>query len=327
MTAIAAVLASLSTPLLAQTAEAPADAPVVAPPAPMTAAPVAPAAAQATSPAVAAPAATGLNIPRISINMDDAPQADATASPPVARAARNVEAPKVAASQPAATTTPVTRATAPTPPEAVAPAVTEAAPVPMAAEEPAAVPPPPLAKAAPAMPATGDDDTLPIAGAAGLGVLALAGGAFALLRRRKRDAFDGEPAYDQPVAARDEMLLTDPAPAAVTAPMRTPIGHDAPAAAMPAGFDISRYGRHVQAAYRGPTPENPSLSLRNRLRRARFFDQRERQAGTILASQAEERVETATPRSAPAVTPRRSDLVTTRPANWRKPDFRPAFQS
>jgi hypothetical protein len=46
------------------------------------------------------------------------------------------------------------------------------------------------------------------------------------------------------------------------------------------GFDISRFGRHVQAAYRGPTPDNPSLSLKNRLRRASFFDQQERRAAS-----------------------------------------------
>ena len=32
----------------------------------------------------------------------------------------------------------------------------------------------------------------------------------------------------------------------------------------------------VERAYRGPSPANPSVSLRNRLRRAAFFDKRER---------------------------------------------------
>ena len=32
----------------------------------------------------------------------------------------------------------------------------------------------------------------------------------------------------------------------------------------------------VQRAYRGPTPNNPSVSLRARLKRAAFFDKRER---------------------------------------------------
>jgi hypothetical protein len=34
---------------------------------------------------------------------------------------------------------------------------------------------------------------------------------------------------------------------------------------------------HMDRAMRGPTPDNPSLSLRSRLKRAAFFDQRERQ--------------------------------------------------
>ena len=38
----------------------------------------------------------------------------------------------------------------------------------------------------------------------------------------------------------------------------------------------------VERAYRGPTPNNPSVSLRARLKRAAFFDKREREvaAGT-----------------------------------------------
>lgn len=35
---------------------------------------------------------------------------------------------------------------------------------------------------------------------------------------------------------------------------------------------------HVERAKRGPTPDNPSLSLKKRLKRAAFFDQRERLA-------------------------------------------------
>lgn len=33
---------------------------------------------------------------------------------------------------------------------------------------------------------------------------------------------------------------------------------------------------HVDRAMRGPTPDNPSLSLKTRLKRAAFFDKRER---------------------------------------------------
>jgi hypothetical protein len=35
---------------------------------------------------------------------------------------------------------------------------------------------------------------------------------------------------------------------------------------------------HVDRARRGPTPDNPSLALKKRLKRAAFFDQRERLA-------------------------------------------------
>ena len=39
----------------------------------------------------------------------------------------------------------------------------------------------------------------------------------------------------------------------------------------------------VERAYRGPSPSNPSVSLKTRLRRASFFDKRERDAAAGLA--------------------------------------------
>ena len=41
----------------------------------------------------------------------------------------------------------------------------------------------------------------------------------------------------------------------------------------PSGSDESHFDR----AMRGPTPDNPSLSLKTRLKRASFFDKRERE--------------------------------------------------
>ena len=41
---------------------------------------------------------------------------------------------------------------------------------------------------------------------------------------------------------------------------------------------------HVERAMLGPTPDNPSLSLKKRLKRAAFFDQRDRE---VAAGQAE----------------------------------------
>ena len=43
----------------------------------------------------------------------------------------------------------------------------------------------------------------------------------------------------------------------------------------------------VERAYRGPTPDNPSLSLRARLKPAAFFDKREREAAAGKAAPVE----------------------------------------
>jgi hypothetical protein len=43
----------------------------------------------------------------------------------------------------------------------------------------------------------------------------------------------------------------------------------------------------VERAYRGPTPDNPSQSLRKRLKRAAFFDKREREAAAGRAAPVE----------------------------------------
>ena len=40
--------------------------------------------------------------------------------------------------------------------------------------------------------------------------------------------------------------------------------------------DDTEPGSHVEAACHGPTADNPSVSIQKRLKRARFFDQRER---------------------------------------------------
>ena len=57
-------------------------------------------------------------------------------------------------------------------------------------------------------------------------------------------------------------------------PSVTPADAPAPAASSSACADAAP-GSHVEAACEGPTPDNPSLSIKKRLKRARFFDQRE----------------------------------------------------
>lgn len=121
-------------------------------------------------------------------------------------------------------------------------------------------------------------------GAAAL--LALGVGAFAVSRRRRRriEEGDDEPLHHfeeeaaAPVPAKPEPARYDPpifAPAMAGHAGSRPAfawGHAA-AAAAPA-----RAGEtHVERAMRGPTPDNPSLSIRKRLKRAAFFDKRERE--------------------------------------------------
>lgn len=129
--------------------------------------------------------------------------------------------------------------------------------------------------------------------------------AFALARRRRARNAVYEEEYYAPEETYAEETPSEPA-VAETAPVAAPIAEeqppivtpdisafawgnrraeepvatqevsDAPSTDLPPGFDLSRFGRHVQAAYRGPTEDNPSLSLRHRLRRAAAMDQLER---------------------------------------------------
>jgi hypothetical protein len=331
-----ALTALTATSLPAQTADPAADAaPVLVTPPPVTLAPAttsAPPASAATTTAVpmaTAPAASTatpvLNVP---------PLATAPAAPPPATQAPAVSAPRrpaiarndladdraseaVSAPARAAPSRPQASARADSPPAPATRVATEPAAQPSAG--PAAVAPPvvPEAKPAPAPAArmqaaapaqtSVDEDVLPIAAVGGLVLLGLAGGAFAL-RRRRRYEEPGEAVATEPVGIRAE-----PAPEAV----------EGPRTAVPAGFDLSRFGRHVQAAYRGPTPDNPFLSLKRRLKRASFMDQRERMAAQEPAAPAPATsVDAATLVAASTV-----GHVTTRMPRAPAAAFRPAFQS
>lgn len=138
-----------------------------------------------------------------------------------------------------------------------------------------------------------DDDALMLGGGA-LALLALGGAAVAMRRRRRHDE---EVMTDDYVA--EESVAHEPAPAPVT-PRHDPAHSSVPPMVAPAFFarenaavrhepTIHETGRRhgetwVERAHRGPTPDNPSLSLRKRLKRAAFFDARERQ---VAAGRAE----------------------------------------
>jgi hypothetical protein len=179
------------------------------------------------------------------------------------------------------------RISAPAPVRTRAPAPPPVAALPSATSPPAEIaaqPAPPVAQ--PPKPAPWSsywrNEANPAAAAGALGILALAGAGIGLRRRRRRLDEEEGAGWDDPTDASDERQSVesegDIQPAwAASAPARQPLANGGETR-LPNGFDLSRFGPHVQAAYRGPTPDNPSLSLRHRLRRAAAFDQAERRA-------------------------------------------------
>lgn len=286
MTAIAAVLALSSTPLAAQ------DATSTEPP--LVEAPVAePTPAPATE-----PAADPL-----------APEPAANSSMPAETVAEVAPAPKPVAKKAATKTVRTAERSAPRAAAPTAPAQPETAaePVgvaPVALPMAAAEAPPEAAPAAPEPQQDAQlDEALPVAGGAGALILALAGAGMAVRRRKRRDADEMD--LDRQSYAENTDAALMPIEAEASAPeWSEPVIQPKPAPAIPAkmetaevsdDFDTSRFGRHVQAAYRGPTPGNPSLSLRKRLKLAGELDRRERMHGTVPRNSSSKPVTTSLP--------------------------------
>jgi len=160
-----------------------------------------------------------------------------------------------------------------------------ASPAPLAETPVAPVPAvaaPPAAQEAPAVPTY----LLAIAGAAGVVLLGLI--ALVAMRRRKlrrdeefAEAQQYETASDAP--AQIDPLFAEPSfePLPIDPVTATPITAGSALAATtgsvggPSDCSNAAPGSHVEAACDGPTADNPSLSIKKRLKRARFFDQRE----------------------------------------------------
>jgi hypothetical protein len=273
--AIAAALALSSTPLLAQQAQ------------PATTDPTPPV---ATQPAPSdAPAAS----------TDSTPTAATTAESTVdtsAPATKVKHAVRTAAKPVPVTTKTASRTTATRVVHASAPAVaTRVAAVPATA--PAAAPAKPArivdlsAKAdAPPVPparhasADRSAQNAEMVGGGALALLALGGGAYALSRRRRRedevvyeDAYEPETQVltdDGSISGHDPIFEEQPA---IVAPSAFAWGNHEPVKQqLDDGADRQSGETWVERAYRGPSPANPSVSLRNRLKRAAFFDKRER---------------------------------------------------
>ena len=277
--AIAAALALTSTPLLAQEAQ-----PVTA--TPPTTTTTEPAPTPEVAPTTTETTTTTTDEPAT----QPAPVAKRTTTT-VKRTTRTTAAKPATTATRTTTTRTVARAATP------APAPTAAAP---AAPTPATQPAPQQSAVAPvvdmnAKPATAPaakpakaDNTLPILGGIALVLIAL-GAVVALMARRRRRRDEEAWVYDEPAA---EPVATEPVAAVEPEPV---VHEEQPAIVAPSAFawgeqnngppradqtvdeDDRMPGESwIQRAYRGPTPNNPSVSLKARLKRAAFFDKRER---------------------------------------------------
>jgi hypothetical protein len=124
---------------------------------------------------------------------------------------------------------------------------------------------------------------LPIAGAVGLALLGLIVLAVAMRRRKLRReeeyaaVYEVEPALEGP-APVDPLFAEKPSAPLAAEPAATVAE---PALSGPCADAAP--GSHVEAACEGPTDDNPSLSIKKRLKRAQFFDQREQLAAAGMA--------------------------------------------
>lgn len=294
-TAIAAVLALLATPALAQLTD-PASAPVDSAPEPVADPVIVP---DTAAPAAAIPV-PGITPPQIVVPTPPAglaptATATATATEPTPTPRPNAETQREVTPAPAAEST--TRATAArTATPAVTRASTAATAAPIAAPataEPAATPLPTVTPSQmmamqaqadqPAAPQTaetappaeaGSDETAYWAIGGGLALL-LGAGAIAALRRKHESAEAPQPAGIAPRAAAPEPGAVEPIVAEPVAVMPAMSATPAMPASPPPepAFHASetRFGSLEAMVAAAPSAENPFLTRRNRLRRANFL--------------------------------------------------------
>jgi hypothetical protein len=282
--AIAAALALSSTPVFAQEAQPTTTAPATtAQPTPDTPPPATDTTTTAPATDTSTPTTTTTTKQTVKRTVrasaaKPAPVAARTVTRTVARRAAVPAAPATAAATPAPTPT---AAAPPAPQTAVAPVVPlNAKPAPAKAQPSKSI----------------DNNTLEIAGGGLLALLALGGTAAALIGRRR--------SRREKELADEQVMAYEPFETAA-APEHAPVVHDEEPAAAASAFawgnqaqaddpghsndrtadgDDRRPGESwVERAYRGPSANNPSVSLRTRLKRAAFFDKREREAAAGTA--------------------------------------------
>ena len=301
MTAIAAVIA-LSSPSFAQSAGEPiavTSGPAIeVAPAPVTVVPPAP-----------------TPVPVVDMQARADPLAPEAAAKPAARkatTARSTSAPPSPVAARAASAEPTSAATRGTisDPDSAAPVA------PLAIEPEAEPVQAPVAEQSAIADTDMNGSMILIAGMGALGILALIGTGLVVRRRRRaEDADDAarqdlagtdvdanpgmvvepepamideiqpEPALETPATAAETATVTAAVAAAVVAAHEPSPEIDGPVTELPEDFDVSQFGLHAQAAYNGPTEDNPSLSLKNRLSRANGLDQlAEREAEAEVAA-------------------------------------------
>lgn len=318
--ALAVALVTSAAPVLAQ------DAGVVPPPAVTTVTP--PPAPQSVAPPPVVhtlPVTSGADSASAA-SVPVAPDAAAQASQEGAARAKAAPAAKAAPKPAADAPTPAPLAKAAPRPDPALPAASapdQPAPLPplsQSAPPPAAQPAPPPAMVQPDAPVEANGWWIGLGLAAAAAALAL----IAYFARRRPVAAQGAPATfrapePMPVAPKAS-ASADAELKPVTAPTLAEREHEVVIAPVMTGQGRAP-GRHAVAALRGPTPDNPFLTRRARLRRARFYDRRERLAAEVGRPTPFATRQTDAERVADAApAPRRTPLT----GGWSG-GFRPAF--
>jgi len=128
-------------------------------------------------------------------------------------------------------------------------------------------------------------------GGGALALIALGGIAYSIVRRRREEkAWHGdwtdEPAIEQQTAQADlrqDSIVHDQPEIVAPSAFGWSATSATPKAEREDGDDRLPGETWVQRAYRGPSANNPSVSLKNRLSRAAFFDKRERDVAAGIA--------------------------------------------
>jgi hypothetical protein len=172
----------------------------------------------------------------------------------------------------------------------------------------------PATTTATAKPATRPNNMTLELGAGALALLLLGGGAYAISRRRRareEEMWANEQQWsDEPMVEQDtaEPIVEQTPVEAATMPEIGEERIEEPAMGAAAGASAFAWGNGerkaeeresqveaadesdrrpgeswVERAYRGPSPANPSVSLKARLKRAAFFDKREREVAAGIA--------------------------------------------